>query len=375
MITLDRYFVLILALTIVVPRLPLIPLGILGVVRADHLIILFTLPAIIFMVIKKNFYFIVALIFTLVFAVGHKTYASYAHQIGAVYSVLFIVQCIIFAQIGAKIALARDFKTLRIIYYALFFNISVGLLSRMTALKICSEYLNGDIQTSPCWLDEYGFSGAPYVFGSHVMGFMFMSLLFMRSVPFLVGLVSLILGDSRAYLGAFLPSSIWQAMKAKLGVYLLLILTALPPVLLLLGNAKAIAGFTPRALTDRSLGMRLDNYANFMEWLTLKRLLFGDGYAAYTDFAVQYGQPGHPDNLYIRVISEVGILGMTVYFLAVATVFWKLELRHTVLSFVFILGVLVLGLVQESHLANKSGQMLSFLVGLSFIKSRNERSV
>ena len=374
MISIDRYLLFMLALSIVVPRLPLVPIGLLGLIRLDHLIIILTLPAIIYKILLVRLYFILAVIFTIIFTFGENTYESFGHSVGAIYSILFIIQCIIFVELGGKLAHARDLKKIKIIYFALLISVSVGFVSRFTGFRMCSEYLHGNIVTSPCWLDQYGFSGAPYVFGAHAVGFMFISLILLRMFPYLVGLISLILGDSRAYFGAFVPASIWQLMKAKLSIAVFLPL-ALPGILLTFSNVKAIKGFTLSALTDRSLGMRLDNYANFMEWLTLKRLLFGDGYAAYLDFAVQYGQPGHPDNLYIRVISEIGVIGLAAYFLAVVTVFLKLKLRLSMLTLIFILGVLVLGLVQESHLANKSGQMLGFLLGLSFINLKNKRRV
>lgn len=374
MSTLDKTFVHLLILGILMPRLPVFSLGLLGVLRLDHLVIAAAAPLVFVKILSSLKYSGVFSLLLLLFMVGSSTFQSPAFIIGAVYSVIFIVQCVIYFEIATKIIRFNELTILRNVFYALGFNLLIGFLSRISNFRLCSEYLNGSVSTTPCYVDQYGLSGAPYVFGAHAVAFMFICLLLRHGSAYILGLLSLVLGDSRAFFGAFMPASFLQYLKTRLGIVGIIVLMFTPVIFVYHSSVKVIQGFAPKALLDRSLGMRLENFENFIDWLTLKRVMLGNGYASYLDFAVQYGQPGHPDNLFIRAISEFGLIGCLVVVLTLLRIYLNSGLRVGIIGLTVVLGILALGFVQESHLANKSGQILAFVAGLALIRARRNRS-
>lgn len=371
MTRLDSWFLFLLAASVLTPRVPILGLGLIGALRLDHIFLIFAFILSALKIATSKRYFFYFICFSILFFLGGSSFLSFSYTLGAFYSVNFLIQLIIYFEIGLRVARSPNAKFLRGLYFSLSFNSIIAFTSRLTGIRLCSEYLNGDILTSPCYLDEYGFSGAPYVFGAHSVALLFLGLLFFHYSSIFLGLISLVLGDSRAFFGAFLPSAMLQKLKSKPLFAVFFSIVAVPTLLRLSADSKVVNGFSKEQLLDRSLGMRLENWSNFLNWIDLKKLFLGDGFAAYLDFAVQYGQPGHPDNLYLRVISEIGLVGCALFLVFCILIVRRLRHRLTVFSVIFILGVLVLGLVQESHLASKSGQIISFFTGLCFIRTNS----
>jgi hypothetical protein len=377
MSTFDKILLTLLAISILTPRIPVLGLGLLGALRLDHILVSLTFIVVLFKLVGSSRYILYFCLFSFIFLLGENSRSGFANVAGTIYSVFFIIQWMVYFEIGVKVSKTREIRWLKSIFVCLIVNSFLAFISNITGFTVCSEYLNGSILTEPCLLDRYGLSGAPYVFGAHMIALIFISLLFINVTYFWLGLTFLVIGDSRAFFGAFIPSISLQFLKSSKGFSALLPFLLIPVVLIIGGGSKVLNGFSYEQLTDRSLGMRLDNYFNFLDWLDIKRLFIGDGYASYLQFAVQYDQPGHPDNLYIRTISEIGLLGVFLFSIIIFSITRRYGLKLTNRSFIFIMGVLVLGLVQESHLASKSGQIIALLSGLSFInfKALNRRNV
>ena len=107
---------------------------------------------------------------------------------------------------------------------------------------------------------------------------------------------------------------------------------------------------------DPSLGMRLINIERYIEWLDFYKILFGGGARAYTLFATQYGQPGPFDNIYLRVLSEVGIVGVMViaFYLYILSKKMNLNIQLKI----YFMFLLIFGLFNESALSIKGAQIV-----------------
>lgn len=364
----DKALLLMLALSVVVPRVPVLGLGLLGMLRLDHIVLAASFVLCFFRILFYPFYILLFGLFIAIMLSGLSSVASTAHFVGSIYSVFFIIQWIIYFDIGLKFARCEQLYRLKFLLFCLFLNSLIAFASRFTGVRFCSEYLHGSILTSPCFLDEYGLSGAPYVFGAHSIALLVLSFLLQRHSYFFLGFISLVFGDSRAFFAAFIPSIFVGLFQSSSTRAILFLIVLVPFIFLAAGDTKVMNGFSADQFFDRSLGMRLDTWSNFLDWIDVKRLLFGNGFAAYLDFSVQYGQPGPADSLYIRLISEIGLVGFFIFLFSVIWRVYRVHLRFTIFAFLFILGVLILGLVQESHLASKSGQIIAFLSGLIFIR-------
>ena len=74
-------------------------------------------------------------------------------------------------------------------------------------------------------------------------------------------------------------------------------------------------------ISDPSLNVRLQNYFRYLEWLDVSKLLFGGGPLSYMSFSIQYEKPGPLDVLYLRLLSDFGIVASLFFLFYLASSF------------------------------------------------------
>lgn len=362
---------LLLLAVIATPKIPLFGLdAAFTVVRLDTLVsIMFSMVSVIYLVINKPRVAALLLMMFLLYAGILNINSKFpAALLSAIYASSFTASLLVSMELGSisgKLKIGR-WSLFNLVFFLVVINSFSGFLSLISGYEICRDVSYADVETSRCIFDRYGYTGAPYIFGAYAVSLVCMAAL-KRSFMFVgVGLLGLVLSDSRSYFIAFMPIAFYLLIKSKLGwrVYLLSLvsLASLPFI-----DTKVVSGVGVEQLGDDSLGMRLIIFNDFMDWLDPIKISIGGGANAFFEFATQYGMPGHPDNVYVRIISEIGVLGLILFFSILgAHMFSKLKTTHTKNTpvLLFFMGLLLLGLGQESMLAVKSGHVLLFLLGV-----------
>jgi hypothetical protein len=266
-------------------------------------------------------------------------------------------------------------------------NIIISIFSIITNLTVCLSVTYGienSVQDGRCLIDRYGLMGAPYIY-STLLPLSIACIQFTKgNLSLLPPLYFLATGDSRALSVPFIPFYLYTILKSSsifsLRFHLKTLLGfGLMAAILVVSSIfqfKNISGISQGAsLFDHSWQMRLDIYENFRVWLTTTKLLFGDGFQAYFQFATQYGFISRADNLYIRVISETGLVGLLIYlitylfpekFSVKSISSHRKPFQQRITRLLFISAVCIAGLGQESLLAVKSAQIMAFSYGLLY---------
>jgi hypothetical protein len=119
---------------------------------------------------------------------------------------------------------------------------------------------------------------------------------------------------------------------------------------------------------DPSIGMRLINIENFMNWFSLEKILMGGGAFANLQFTSTYGEPGALDMLYVRLLAEFGFpiaaVGVAYFILNL----WRKFIASGGLQKRVILGwlffIFVYSFLNEGVIASRSGHLVFFALGL-----------
>ena len=154
----------------------------------------------------------------------------------------------------------------------------------------------------------------------------------------LAGLYIVFNGDSRAaFLGlsAAIVFDLFLRLRVKVAVGLLGVAAALPYVISsekmarlfdLIGEMLTTmdpATVQRAFFNDPSIGIRLRNWQAALERWRASPLL-GDGLGAFLQYVRIYDMQGTPDGWYIRMLAEVGLVGLLAFVMTIGCLLWTL---------------------------------------------------
>lgn len=123
-------------------------------------------------------------------------------------------------------------------------------------------------------------------------------------------------------------------------------------------------------LTDPAFNVRVSNIYNYIEYVSgignsWIYFLTGGGPYSFLDYSIQFGRPGHFDNLYFRILSEFGFIALA---LMLIVIFYNkgVDIRLNGL----IIALLIAAIVSEAIVTLKVGHL--FFLTLLFFKNHNE---
>lgn len=224
----------------------------------------------------------------------------------------------------------------------------------------------------------YGTASMPFQFALFACGLFFLTPekngRSDRALRILIVLAALATGDSRIAAGAFVLAVFgWQA---ALVVPLIVVLGSSLPASEKMLSVLSLE--SNQVASDPSLLMRLDNIGNYQDWVTPNTLLFGAGAQGFLEFSKQYGYPGPLDMLYVRVLSEVGLVGLVILTIMslrrLNTPLWfhaKAQSRRMLLSWLVFL--FLYSLFNEGIVACRSGHLVFFVTGVLVGRLRSEK--
>lgn len=280
-----------------------------------------------------------------------------------------------FASLNKKIDFSYVF---RLLIYIAIFNIFISVVSRMFDYQI--------IINSSALINKYGLLYGPYIYSVYIgaaliINFYIKKINYLSYLYSFIMVIALMYSDSRSigwlFIGFYAFLLLKNNFKNIIPVMGLLLYS-----INFLTNKMSLDNIT-HVTTDPSVGMRLVNYDNYIEWATFDRVLFGGGFRSFLEFSTQYGSPGPIDNLFLRLVAETGFLGFTLFlvfnyivikksyqFFSCSGVIhrrrYNLKLEITGLIAIFV-GI---GLFHESLLVPRSGHMMYMLFVVIFYAMR-----
>ena len=275
---------------------------------------------------------------------------------------------------GASFVDKENWNVRRIIFSLLKLNIIIHILFYFLDIGTYSgAYVNdAGLEENYYIFGLYGISSMPFQFAVYVAAFVFIlmhgGLGNRKSFVLwsLIACVAMLTGDSRISLVALI--------LAVFGFWTILI----SPLLLFISNffqTKSISVFSNYGAisADPSLGMRLLNIENYLDWLSLKKFVLGGGAQSFLEFSEQYGFPGPLDMGYVRMVSEFGVIG---FVFAMITSMWfvkkRFSIKHKGLMSALIFCA-VYSVLNEGLLATRSGHLMIFVLGLLYFKPVSAR--
>lgn len=244
------------------------------------------------------------------------------------------------------------------------FNVGLAFFSRLIEFEYCFDAENMTGCVGP-----YGLLDRPYIFAVFV-GCALVVASGVRRINFPVLLILVFgcsISDSRAISVILLLVAIFSlyTFHRELFVKILTLLFALIIILILAApsGSKMSFGGAPNEDGDPSWLMRLYNIDLYVQWLDSYKFIFGAGGLAFYQFSDAYGAPGPVDNLYIRLGSEIGVLGFIVLFYIFLNplVRWKQTQISPLLISTFIVAVLSISIFHESLIVPRAGHLISAL--------------
>jgi len=124
-------------------------------------------------------------------------------------------------------------------------------------------------------------------------------------------------------------------------------------------------------LTDPAFSMRVSNMYAYFDHIghisnSALYVIIGGGPYTFLDYSIQFGKPGHFDNLYFRVLSEYGLLA-----LAIMSAIILYNIRNNYLLKWYIVAMLIGAVVSEAMVTLKVGHL--FFLTLLFYRNNNEK--
>lgn len=371
----NKFILFIIGAALLVPRIPLIPAG-LGesVIRIDGVLSALA-GAIIFLTYGRPVSFIMLLVVGSLY-VGQNS-SSLILSAAYFFQVLSIIMLpsLLNKMIAQNQWGEKDFeRAKRILVYYSAINIIIAAACRGFGVEVCID------SSGVGCVGGYGLLDRPYIFSVYT-GAAFVLLcsdkkIKLTWVVFL--LFGLLISDSRAISAFMLTLGIAIYIRFNnitlrhIGNAAFISTAAL--LVFLLADGKMGAGYIGQAEIDPSWAMRLVNFENYFNWVDLKKLVVGNGAFAFYEFSVQYGVPGPVDNLYVRVASEIGVLGGLTISILLVRPLWrsaKYNQRKLIFSY-FMISIAAAAVFQESLLAPKAGHVYVLLgIYLSSLKKYN----
>jgi hypothetical protein len=287
------------------------------------------------------------------------------------YSALLCFSKILFDfQILKKKNLYKILKTFTLI------NASIHSLSLVTGFNyIITTDLGENIIAG-----TYGILHAPYNFALLIFSGIIIELKKHKKLfsPYFIFLLfNLATADSRISFGAgilCIGLILFQNGILKKSTFLTSIIII---VLLTIGMSSSLKSFTILnsndidLTSDASLAMRIVNFENYLDWLTLKNLIFGGGSRVYTTFVTQYGLPGPFDNLYLRILSEAGLIGLSILMIFTYNNIKKLNSPLKSPFIIYCIFLFIFGFFNESFLSIKGGNIV--IICSIILMQKNEK--
>ena len=126
-------------------------------------------------------------------------------------------------------------------------------------------------------------------------------------------------------------------------------------------------------LSDPAFNVRLDNIYSYFKHVSevnysFLNVIIGGGPYSFLDYSVQFGKPGHFDNLYFRALSEYGVLSIFVILILLIS-----SLLKNRKLFVPLTALAIGALVSEALLTLKVAHL--FFLVILMIKSSNDRNL
>lgn len=307
-------------------------------------------------------------IFFLLFAAFAYVINSKSHIVAAGQFLLYISLVGAFAH-GASFVDKGSLNIKKIIFALLKLNIAIHFLFYFLDIETYTGAYVNDVGLDEMYyiFGLYGISSMPFQFAVYVAAFVFILLhggLKNRNsfgLWSLIACIALLTGDSRISLVAL--------VLAVFGFWTILI----SPSLFFISQffqTKSTSVFSNYGdiSADPSLGMRLLNVENYLDWLSLKTFVFGGGAQSFLEFSEQYGFPGPLDMGYVRLVSEFGVIGFV--FLMIALMWFvkkRFAIKHSGLISALIFCA-VYSVLNEGLLATRSGHLMVFIIGLLYFK-------
>lgn len=364
---LQRILFILLALVLAVPRLPLVPVG-LGELslRLDGLFtFLLGLTVYILLIRYSLLSFFAASVILILYSAGDVSLLISASLALQIISIAFLPVILVGIKIRRPNRFAYTFdKAVR--YFVLFgiFNAVLAISSRLVGVDYCfapEVYL--------ACIGSYGVLDRPYLYAVVIGAALCISLA--RQKPQLVAggilMLGLLISDSRSIAAAFMVFAfIAGFLRARTATVrgTLAALFLLAVIIVSTGEGKlSFRGQVGNEEVDPSWQVRLANIEKYVDWVDPKRIFVGGGALAFYEFSVQYSVAGPADNLYVRLLSEIGIFGI----MALLAPYWDSRLfrrtraRSSFLLYLLVALLLFISTYHESLVIAKSGHSIVLL--------------
>ncbi len=221
---------------------------------------------------------------------------------------------------------------------------------------------------------KYGIFNLPYAFALIVSTFFLLvmaGIIRVSKIELLFLILSIIYSESRVSFGAFIVSSFIVASWNVRTLYLISFPLIFIYILTLI-DLKALSILTSdlqTLISDPSLNVRLQNYFRYLEWLDVSKLLFGGGPLSYMSFSIQYEKPGPLDVLYLRLLSDFGIVASLFFLFYLASSFIrniKIFFQKRSAPMAIIIFFIMYSFFNEGLLVIKSGHLAMLIFAISF---------
>jgi len=279
--------------------------------------------------------------------------------------------------LGCQAVKERYIICIKLIYILLATNCFIHLIYYFLQIdSISINHINGIGQVeNDIAFGLFGISKMPFQFIIYIAAFLFISLfrfgyltvnLIFTLVLFLVSSAT---SESRIGFFALFIGFLFTLKPAKATAVLLLSMLITPFVLT--DKMSFIYNMDLSSImNDSSLGMRLTNLENFINWLTPERVLLGGGAFAHLQFTSTYGEPGALDILFVRLLAEFGFLIFSVsiiyFFLNLQNILKNHNPMRRRLIFGWISFIFIYSILNEGVIASRSGHLFFFVLGLLF---------
>jgi hypothetical protein len=273
-----------------------------------------------------------------------------------------------FATFNKKIDLNYIF---RLLIYIAILNIFISVASRIFDYQLV---INGSKL-----LNKYGLFYGPYIYAVY-LGASLIFTFYIKKINYLyiiIIIVGLLYSDSRSIGWLFIAFYFFLLLKDNFKNIIPVTL-----VIFWIGNAlsnKMALKNIINISADPSFGMRKVNYYNYIDWISIDKVLFGGGFQSFLEFSNQYGSPGPIDNLFLRLLAEIGFFGFILFLVFNYIVIKKSYQLFSYSGVVYcksynikleIIGliavIMAIGFFQESLLVPRSGHMFYMLFVVVF---------
>ena len=334
------------------------------------LFFLFTFMAINFLrSLKKDFLNVYKVIIFLIIFYLLIIFIFRGNPLYAVFQIMWYASIVYIFYFAKKIFEEnREEDLYKYLRFFIFFNTSTHLYGVLAEIYGLPIYDLGQV------FPKYGIFNLPYAFALIVSTFFLLvmaGIVRVSKIELLFLVLSIIYSESRVSFGAFIISSFIVASWYVRTLYLVSFPLIFIYILTLI-DLKALSILTSdlqTLISDPSLNVRLQNYFRYIEWLDVSKLLFGGGPLSYMSFSIQYEKPGPLDVLYLRLLSDFGIVASLFFLFYLASSFVrniKIFFQKRSAPMAIIIFFIMYSFFNEGLLVIKSGHLAMLIFAISF---------